>query len=155
MSDPTLLTAIQESINGANHILCLAHVAPDGDAVGSLLGLGWLLRGLGKQPTLALQDAPPKEYGFLPAFDAIITSQAPNYPSDVQGRAFDLVICTDSSSPDRMGSVYNPQVHGSVPLILIDHHVTNTRFGAINWVAPECAAACQMVAYLADAFGMS
>lgn len=154
MSDSILLTTIVDTINRANQILCLAHVSPDGDAVGSLLGLGWLLRRLGKQPILALQDVPPKELQTLPASETIITSQAPNYRDDVQGRAFDLVICVDSSSPDRMGSVYNRQVHSSAPLLVIDHHVTNTRFGAINWVAPECAAACQMVAYLADAFQM-
>src|SRR5690606_26013261 len=68
-----------------------------------------------------------------------------------QGRAFDLVICLDSSSPDRMGSAYNPAVHAAAPLLVIDHHITNTRFGDINWVAPETAATCQMVAYLADA----
>src|SRR5690606_21352676 len=41
--------------------------------------------------------------------------------------------------------------HAAAPLLVIDHHITNTRFGDINWVAPETAATCQMVAYLADA----
>jgi phosphoesterase RecJ-like protein len=109
---------------------------------------------LGKQPTLALQDPPPSEHRLLPGADAIITSQSSNYRSDVQEQPFDAVICVDASSPDRMGNAYNSQVHGNVPLIVIDHHITNTDFGTINWVAPECAAACQMLAYLADALGV-
>jgi phosphoesterase RecJ-like protein len=145
--EPTLLTTLA----AANQILCISHVAPDGDAVGSLLGMGWLLRHIGKQPTLTLQDPVPREHQLLPGAGDIITSQSTNYGRDVQERAFDLVICVDASSPDRMGNAYNHQVHGSVPLAVIDHHITNTFFGDVNWVAPECAATCQMLAYLADA----
>ena len=148
--EPTLLT----TLTNADQILCISHVSPDGDAVGSLLGIGWLLRHLGKAPTLALQDAPPGEHQLLPGARDIITSQAPNYRGDVQERAFDLVICVDASSPDRMGNAYNGQVHGRAPLLVIDHHITNTLFGDINWIAPECAATCQMLAYLADALNV-
>ena len=148
--EPTLLT----SIHRANQILCISHVSPDGDAVGSLLGMGWLLRALGKQPTLALQDKIPAEHQLLPGANEIISAQSPNYRSGVQERAFDLVICVDASSPDRMGNAYNSLVHGSAPLAVIDHHITNTYFGTINWVAPECAATCQMLVYLADALGV-
>lgn len=148
--EPTLLT----SLHNATHILCISHVSPDGDAVGSLLGMGWLLRVLGKQPTLALQDMPPREHLLLPGAGDILTAQSPTYRTHVQERAFDLVICVDASSPDRMGNAYNSQVHSSAPLAVIDHHITNTYFGNINWVAPDCAATCQMLAYLADALGV-
>src|SRR5688500_10118583 len=113
--EPTLLTTLTH----ANRILCISHVSPDGDAVGSLLGMGWLLRHLGKECTLALQDAPPKEHLLLPGAGDILTSQSPVYRSDVQERAFDLIVCVDASSPDRMGNAYNHTVHGSVPLVVI------------------------------------
>jgi phosphoesterase RecJ-like protein len=147
----TIEPAVLNALAGADQILCISHVNPDGDAIGSLLGLGWLLRYLGKQPTLALQDPTPYEHQALPGADAIITAQHANYRSDVQERAFDLVISVDGSSPDRMGNAYNSMVHGEVPLLVIDHHVTNSFFGDINWVEPGCAATCQMLAYLADA----
>jgi bifunctional oligoribonuclease and PAP phosphatase NrnA len=147
----TIEPAALSALANANQILCISHVNPDGDAVGSLLGMGWLLRHAGKQPTLALQDEVPPEHQVLPGAAAIITYQQANYRSDVQERAFDLVISLDGSSPDRMGNAYNSVVHGQVPLLVIDHHVTNTFFGDINWVAPECAATCQMLAYLAGA----
>ena len=145
--EPTLLT----TLTNAHHVLCISHVSPDGDAVGSLLGMGWLLRHLGKTPTLALQDAVPPEHVLLPGAGEILTAQSPDYRATVQERAFDIVVCLDASSPDRMGNAYNHVVHGEVPLVVIDHHITNTRFGSINWVAPECAATCQMLVYLADA----
>jgi phosphoesterase RecJ-like protein len=149
--DPHVTNAIQ----GARHILCISHVKPDGDAVGSLLGAGWLLRRLGKTPTLALQDGVPDEHRVLPGADMILSADLPAYATEVVNRTFDLVICLDASSPDRMGTAYNPALHSAVPLLVIDHHVTNTRFGDLNWVAPDCAATCQMVAYLADALAVA
>ena len=151
MIEATLL----ETLANARRVLCISHVKPDGDAVGSLLGMGWLLRRLGKQPTLALQDAVPDEHRILPGADDILTAEHPAYAAEAVNRPFDLVICLDASSPDRMGSAYNPVVHAAVPLLVIDHHITNTRFGAVNWVAPTCAATCQMLAYLADALDVT
>lgn len=142
-----LITAIRQS----HQILCISHVNPDGDAVGSLLGMGWLLQKLGKQPTLTLQDALPEEHRVLPGTSEIITAQSGEFAAQVRGRSFELIICLDASSPDRMGTAYHPASHAAAPLAVIDHHVTNTRFGAINWVAPECAATSQMLVYLADA----
>lgn len=151
MIDPALLDALAS----ANQILCVSHVKPDGDAVGSLLGIGWILRRLGKQPTLALQDEVPGEHQRLPGADRIITSPDASYRTKVQEQHFDMVICVDASSLDRMGDAYNPLVHGNSPLLVIDHHITNTYFGSLNWVEPTCAAACQMLAYLADALGVT
>jgi phosphoesterase RecJ-like protein len=148
---PELVAALQ----AASEILCISHVKPDGDAIGSLLGAGWLLRSLDKQPTLALQDEVPEEHLVLPGAERIITALSPLYNQAVVERPFDLVLCLDASSPDRMGSAYNPAVHGSAPLLVIDHHVTNTYFGDLNWVAPTCAATCQMLVYLADALGVA
>ncbi len=150
MIDATLLS----TLNNNQHILCISHVSPDGDAIGSLVGMGWLLRALGKDPTLVLQDEPPSEHLALPGADTIITAQSTEFASVVTNRAFDLVVCLDASSRDRMGAAYNPAVHGKAPLIVIDHHITNTNFGDINWVAPTCAATCQMLAQLAGALGV-
>ncbi len=143
---PEIESAIRSAINPAERILCVSHVSPDGDAIGSLLGMGWILRHLGKKPTLALADKPSADFNFIPGFDQIV---APSAVAD----SYDLIICLDASSQDRMGNVYRPEVHGQTPLLVIDHHITNTNFGTLNWVEPGCAAVCQMLVYLADAMG--
>lgn len=135
-----LLTLLETSYS----ILCVSHVNPDGDAIGSLLGLGWILRAMGKRPDLALHDKLDEEYHFLPGADDIIS------PEEV-AQNYDLIVCVDASSIDRMGSVYNPDTHSRIPLLVIDHHVTNTFFGTINWVDDGSAATCQMLLRLADA----
>lgn len=146
---------VLEALRAGQDILCVSHIGPDGDALGSLLGVGWLLRALGKAPVLALQDAVPSEHTVLPGASEILTAAHPEFQSRVREHKFDLIVCVDSSSPDRMGTVYNPAVHDAATLVVIDHHVTNTRFGAVNWVAPECAAACEMLVYLVEAAGVS
>jgi phosphoesterase RecJ-like protein len=138
--DGTLLSILLS----AEKILCVSHVAPDGDAVGSLLGMGWILRALHKQPTLALQDPPGEEFVIVPGYADIVNAAA--VEAD-----YDLIICLDASSPDRMGAVFRQDDHAGIPLVVIDHHITNTHFGAYNWVEPQCAATCQMLVYLADA----
>ncbi len=142
--EPALLDALKSGTD----ILCVSHVAPDGDAVGSLLGMGWMLRRMGKAPVLALQDGAPVEHRVLPGASDIISGDSAQFESAVRGHAFDLIVCLDASSPDRMGSAYNPDVHESATLAVIDHHITNTRFGDIDWVDAGCASTCQMLVYL-------
>ena len=143
MMNTPIPTELLDLIHQSQRVLCISHVSPDGDAYGSLLGMVWLLRHLGKQATPAMHDSLVTEFRDLPGAREILP------PRRVDG-AYDLVISLDASSADRMGDVYKPKKHGEIPLAVIDHHATNTRFGAVNWVAPECAATAQMVAYLAD-----
>ena len=135
---PELLEWLQSS----RRPLLIAHLAPDGDAIGSLLALGILLHRLGQDPVLACQDRIPSTLRFLPYTDRI-TQDAVQH--------VDMVIALDSSDPDRMGSVYRPEWHDALPLLVIDHHVTNVRFGDVNWVEPEACATAEMIYYLAEA----
>ena len=141
---PPLLLSLLES---SHNILCVSHVSPDGDAVGSLLGLGAILRSLGKRPTLALQDETMSEFQFMPGVENIIG------PAEV-AHSYDLIVCLDTSSIDRIGTVYIPDIHNQIPLAVIDHHVTNTLFGTENWVDTGCAATSQMLVHLADALNV-
>lgn len=143
LPDPGVLKSIQN----ANDILCVSHLGPDGDAIGSLTGMGLILRYLGKRATLSLHDNVPYEFLDLPGADAVI---GPENVSD----NYDLIICVDASSRDRMGKVYRESTHRQIPLTVIDHHITNTLFGTMNWVSPSAAATCQMLVYLADALGV-
>lgn len=143
MIEPRILDLLHQH----NHILCVSHVNPDGDAYGSLLGMGWILRHLGKNPVLALQDATTTKFRHLPGSTQIIGPAA-------VAESYDLIVCLDASSADRMGSVFRTEAHAQIPLLVIDHHVTNTRFGSLNWIAPECAATCQMLVYLAQALAV-
>ena len=141
--DRTLLENIRELIQSARRILLVAHVAPDGDAIGSLLGLAFLLRKQGKELTLACEDPVPDIYNWLPGSADIVRRGSGPY---------DLIVSLDCSDERRMGSVFHGGLAG-IPLLNIDHHVTNTLFGTVNWVDPSCVATTQMILNLADALG--
>jgi phosphoesterase RecJ-like protein len=134
-------------IRHSQHILVVSHLNPDGDAYGSLLGITLLLRQLRKTVIPAMHDPLLPDFEFLPGAAEI------RAPRQV-GADYDLIVAVDASSSDRLGDVYHEGKHAGIPLAVIDHHATNTYFGTVNWVEPGCAAACQMVAYLAGALGL-
>lgn len=138
-----LYRSIHNLLQPAGRILLVTHVAPDGDAIGSLLGLGWLLKTEGKELTLACEDRVPGAYTWLPGSAEVVQRGEGSY---------DLIISLDCNDRHRMGQVVDDRLAG-VPLLNIDHHVTNTRFGTVNWVEPLAVATSQMVLELADASG--
>ena len=141
--DPTLLEQITNLMAGARRVHLVCHVAPDGDAIGSMLGLAYLLREQGKELILACEDPVPELYRWLPGSGDIV--------QEVHGPC-DLIVSLDCSDERRMGSVFHDGLAG-VPLLNIDHHVTNTLFGTVNWVDPSSVATTQMILKLADALG--
>jgi phosphoesterase RecJ-like protein len=134
---------VKELVGRSHRILVITHVAPDGDAIGSLLGLGALLDVQGKETTLACEDSVPAPYTWLPGSTQVVKQSDTDY---------DLVISLDCSDQRRMGRIFGDHLR-QVPLVNIDHHVTNTGFGTVNWVDPASVAAAQMVLGLANASG--
>lgn len=128
--------AVAEALCQARRVLIFSHVNPDGDAFGSALGLMWGLRALGKTATVSIPDPVPFNYRFLPGWSEI----APRAPVDE-----DLIATLDGSDPERFGAGFSPATVGSRPVIVIDHHVTNSLFGTINWVDPTYAACAEMI----------
>ncbi len=117
--------------------LVITHRSPDGDAVGSLLAMGLLLKALGQRPTLACQDPVPTRFHYLPHHQEVV--------SEVPEGSFDLVISLDCSDRERMGQVYDADRLASLPLLNIDHHVTNLNFGTVNLVVPTAASTTQII----------
>lgn len=135
------------ALHTAAKILCVSHVNADGDAYGSVLGMTHILTRIGKQVTAAMPDPVIPDFSFLPGADAIIKP-------DAVADDYDLIVCLDMSSADRMGAVFDPVRHDAIPLVVIDHHITNTNFGQVNWVEAGCAATSQMLVSLAGALGV-
>ncbi len=128
-------------IRQAREVLVISHIAPDGDAIGSILGMGAMLRQIGKNPVLAMQDPVPDSFTYLPMSGSITNDPCGN---------FDLILGLDASSPDRFGNVYREEF-ASLPLVVIDHHITNTNFGTVNWVEPGAVATAELIFDLATA----
>ena len=120
--------------------LLMAHVAPDGDTLGSCLALQKLLQQLGKQAWVVCDDPLPHLYAFLPGADGLL---APDAAVDAQ--AFVAVDCADVG---RTGSQWDRV--GTKPSLCIDHHITNPAFATVNHIE-DCAATGELICLLYEA----
>lgn len=129
---------IQFAIDKANRVLVIAHVDPDGDAIGSLTAVGQALEQLGKRVTLVCDDAVPTRFQDLPLADQV--RREPD-----TSRPYDLIIAVDCADASRMGWAYETLPDPKPALINIDHHVTNTRFGEFNIIDPDASSTAEML----------
>lgn len=130
-------------VRSGHRFLLTSHQSPDGDAVGSCLGLARLLRRQGKGAVIWLRDEPPALYRALPGRERIHTGEEPpaGYPEK-----FDAVVVLECPSVDRTGI----EAHlGDLPLLNIDHHLGNQHYGKVNWVDTAAPAVGEMVYRLA------
>jgi phosphoesterase RecJ-like protein len=136
-----------ESLLGkASRIACICHRNPDGDAIGSLLGIGLLLEQQypAKKVTLHCADPVPETFVFLPASQRV---QGP--PILAAGEA---VVFLDTAEP-KLTEMHLSHPHlfdGSHPTLVLDHHPTNPKYGTVNIIIPEAASTCEIVVQLAD-----
>jgi bifunctional oligoribonuclease and PAP phosphatase NrnA len=139
------LSALIQHLQQARRILLIAHVSPDSDAIGSLLGLAHALRALGKTVVPACADAVRDRFDILPGHAEVVTQA---------GGAFDLAVALDCGDELRLGSIWTSQPDPRPFLINVDHHISNTRFGQINWIDPAAASTAEMVLQLVDQLGV-
>jgi phosphoesterase RecJ-like protein len=132
-----ITAAIKDRLRAAQKILITSHVRPDGDAVGSLLGLGLALQNAGKSVHMVLADGIPASFRYLKGSDKV--RKEPD-------RDFDTFITVDCADFKRLGKPF--QDFGQ-PDINIDHHITNECFGVLNLIeGEEVATAAILTNYL-------
>lgn len=145
MKKNATLNQASQLIQSAHLPLLVCHISPDGDAVGSLAGLGLALRQMGWEPTMACADPIPKRFHYIPGAEAIVQEIS---------TTFDLVISLDSSDLKRIGEFPQMPALGNVPLLNVDHHVTNLNFGTVNLVDPHASSTAEIVWRLLDALSI-
>lgn len=137
-----MLSQVVELIENKERFGITTHIKPDGDGVGSSLGLCWLLRSLGKSAEVIVHGTIPQAYENLPGADEI---------RDVNhiDREYDAVFVIECSDLSR------PGIHGleNEFTVNIDHHSTSAHFGTINWIDSTASAVGEMVYNLCKAIG--
>ncbi len=130
---------IKNRLHSAKKIVIASHVRPDGDAIGSVLGLGLALQNAGKPVEMVLADGVPSSFKYLEGSDLI---------KKEPGRDHDTFITVDCADFRRVGKAF--QDFGP-PDINIDHHVTNEKFGKLNLIeAEEVATAAILTNHLPE-----
>ena len=131
-----LIQELKLRFDNTQNILIVSHIRPDGDAVGSLLGLGLALREAGKDVQMILEDSVPRRYKFLQGSDLVQTKPSID---------FELMCVLDTSDLNRIGRNYED--YGK-PDINIDHHVTNCNFATLNVVNPSAVSTTEILSEL-------
>jgi phosphoesterase RecJ-like protein len=129
-----MLYRVLECIAANTRFVVTSHARPDGDAVGSALACGEILRRLGKQADVAMSDRVPHIYRTLPYADQVIGA-------NLLKAEYDAVIILECDSLARTG------LNGFQPpfVINVDHHFSAKPFGNINWIDPEACATAEMI----------
>jgi phosphoesterase RecJ-like protein len=138
---------VLELIRTGRRFVLLAHLYPDGDVLGSQLGLGLALRDAGRTVTFACRHAVSEPLDFLPGAGEVQQWK--------EGRGeYDVVVTVDTPDPARVGGLLDGLRQPGTRVLNIDHHGDNRRYGDVNWVQPDAAATGEMVYDLLGAAGL-
>lgn len=137
-----MLSQVVELIENKENFAITTHVRPDGDGIGSSLGLCWLLRSLGKTAEVIVSDGIPISYRQLPGADEIRKVSE----IDNQYDAVFVIECSDAARPQ----IKNLDKQF---VVNIDHHATCEHFGTINWIDATASAVGEMIYNLCKAIG--
>ncbi|MCM8792076.1 MAG: bifunctional oligoribonuclease/PAP phosphatase NrnA [Candidatus Omnitrophica bacterium] len=120
------------------NFLLTSHLNLEGDAIGSLLAMRDILLFFKKRVSVVIQDKIPEEYRFLPHINAIRNIK------NIKLSDYDVLITLDVSDEKRCQKVIDlfPQ---NKTIINIDHHISNTRFGKINWIDSNASSTVEMI----------
>jgi len=133
---------LRHEIESADQIMVTTHIRPDGDAIGSTLGLGMALSNAGKEVQMVSVDGVPAPLAFIEGSE-LIRKEA---TGDV-----DLIIVLDCSDLERPGAVIKD---GRIPDWNIDHHITNLYFARENIVNPSAVATAELIADIIAQIGL-
>lgn len=138
-----MLSQVVEVIESKRRFAITSHIRPDGDSLGSSIGLYWLLRALDKDVEVIMRDPVPHAYQQLPG-----ASQVKVVPAvDPSYHAVFVIECSDISRPGLID--LDKQF-----VINIDHHSTTALFGTINWIDSTASAVGEMIYNLCKATGV-
>ena len=146
MSVVTEQGQVVEELRSAEKLLLTTHENPDGDALGSLLGMHWILEQLGKDSLMYMSpDEFPLPWEYRDwTFDGLVGAP----PDDMDERT---VVFLDCGNIDRMPVDFLQR--DGIHILNIDHHHDNTRFGTVNLVAPGASCTAEIVWRLARELG--
>jgi phosphoesterase RecJ-like protein len=141
------LEEIVSALTDGKVIGTASHVNPDGDSVGSLLGLAMTLRGLGKKVYVSLPDpvAFPPQYNFLPGSDLLITRE--DFGDDLE-----VFVALDCSNAERLGPL-REKAGKARTTINIDHHEDNSLYASLNLVKEKASSTAELVFKIIKAAG--
>ena len=139
------LEALQQFLDKSQNIVITCHMSPDGDAIGSTLGMAILLSELGKKPLVITPDKAPADLSFLPEFDKIIAYTESKEQADKAIANADLIFCLDYNGLNRIADMATPMANATCPKVMIDHHLHPDEFCDVVISYPVMTSTCELL----------
>lgn len=131
----SVITQMAEELRKASKVALFSHVSPDGDCIGSMLGIGLALEALGKEVAMFNPDPIPRNLSFLPGVDKIVQSMPDPLP--------ETLLFVDCADLQRV-QLQREDLPADAVILNLDHHISNQNFGRINWVDSQAAASGEL-----------
>lgn len=127
--------------------LISTHVNPDGDGIGSAMAMKWALTAMGKRAEIMFDSDPPESFAFLKNYQWVRKYED-------GGEKFGAAVILDAPNIERLGGAAAALENGA-KVLNIDHHVSNERFGAVDFVDESAASSAEIVFRIIKALGLS
>jgi phosphoesterase RecJ-like protein len=145
---------IESEILTASHIVITSHKSPDGDSIGSSLGLLHFIEKLGKQATICHPDPAPDFLVWLEGSNGILTMQTHKEQVEAHFQKADLIFCLDYNATDRVGEEMQQLLEkASCKKIIIDHHLNPSGFATITVSDTAVCSTAQLIYELIEQSG--
>ena len=139
------LAQMDQLISTAQSVLVVCHKSPDGDAIGSSLGMAEYLRQRGKDVTVVVPDQYPDFLHWLPNSEKIVRYDKHPSKCDMLFKIADLIVCLDFNTPSRVEDMEPALVSSPARKILIDHHLKPDVNADLVISQPEASSASELV----------
>lgn len=145
---------IESLVEKSQRIILTCHVRPDGDALGSTLGLFYILKRLGKDVRVITPDQPAKHFSFMPGIMSVVAaSKYPDFAARLVNDA-DLIIGCDFNKTSRLGDFRETIESAGVPVVLLDHHQDPDDFATVTLSFPKMSSASELTFRVIAALGL-
>lgn len=144
---------VKDLLVSPQNIVIIGHKNPDGDAVGSSLGLSFFLKSLGHQTTVVMPNDFPDFLKWLPGIEDVVifekeTEKSTNYIKDA-----DIIFTLDFNSLDRVGDLQQILEASDANFVMIDHHQQPADYAVATYSDVSMSSTCEMVFHFIDALG--
>lgn len=134
---------LADAVKNKKTVVILGHVNPDGDCIGSCLGLyNYLTENFHELSVSVYLEPMGKKFGYLKGYEVVRTEYEPE-------KTFDLCITSDASDLGRLGA-YAPYLESAGDSLCIDHHITNQGMGRVNVIESGASSSCEVLYGLLD-----
>ena len=138
---------LKRLVEKSDKILIIAHKRPDGDTLGAAIAFYLAMKHMGKKPDMACVDEVSDRFAFLPEVNKII--------HEFDFREYDMIVVMDAGASymTKFHEIYPDIFSGDVPVVNIDHHVSNDNYGTLNIVDVKCASTTMILYNYFDYIG--